>query len=111
MRGLSIEWARHGIVLNAIAAGQIATDTFMTKYPQQLVEAAAQAVPVQRLGRAEDIAWLVAHLASPAGDFVSGAVLTVDGARDNWSGAWPSQAEADAQGRPVAEERRGPAPP
>src|SRR5580765_4970217 len=32
MRVLSIEWARHGIRLNAIAAGQFATDTFMSKY-------------------------------------------------------------------------------
>src|SRR6476660_4273503 len=35
MRVLSIEWARHGIRLNAIAAGQFATDTFMSEYPQQ----------------------------------------------------------------------------
>ncbi len=32
---------------------------------------------------------MVAYLASPAGDFTSGAVLTIDGARDNWFGQWP----------------------
>jgi citronellol/citronellal dehydrogenase len=106
MRVLSIEWARHGIRLNAIAAGQFATDTFMSKYPQQMVELAASTVPVQRLGRAEEIAWLVAHLASPAGDFTSGAVLTVDGARDNWYGEWPPGSHLDAEGRPLAEARR-----
>jgi citronellol/citronellal dehydrogenase len=106
MRVLSIEWARHGIRLNAIAAGQFATDTFMSKYPQQMVEMAASSVPVQRLGRAEEIAWLVAHLASPAGDFTSGAVLTVDGARDNWQGEWPPSSHVDADGRPLAEARR-----
>ena len=106
MRVLSIEWARHGIRLNAIAAGQFATDTFMSKYPQQMVEMAASSVPVQRLGRAEEIAWLVAHLASPAGDFTSGAVLTVDGARDNWLGEWPPSTHVDADGRPLAEARR-----
>ena len=31
----------------------------------------------------------MAYLASPAGDYFSGAVLTIDGARDNWFGAWP----------------------
>ena len=35
------------------------------------------------------MAWAVAYLASPAGDFFSGAVLTMDGGRDNWFGAWP----------------------
>jgi citronellol/citronellal dehydrogenase len=105
-RVLSIEWARHGISLNAIAAGQFATDTFMSKYPQQMVELAASTIPAQRLGRAEEIAWLVAYLASPAGDFVSGAVLTVDGARDNWYGGWPPGGHVDGDGRPLTEARR-----
>ncbi len=106
MKVLSIEWARHQIKLNAIAPGQIATETLLTKYPRQLVDVMASTVPVQRLGSPEEIAWLVAYLASPAGDFVSGAVLTVDGARDNWLGAWPSGAAADETGNPVAEARR-----
>lgn len=108
MKTLSIEWSRHGIRLNAIAAGQFGTDTFMTKYPKPLVEMMAQTVPLGRLGRAEEIGWLVAYLASPAGDFVSGSVLTVDGGRDNWLGAWPPSGAADASGRPLAEERRAP---
>jgi citronellol/citronellal dehydrogenase len=108
MKTLSIEWARHGIRLNAIAAGQFGTDTFMTKYPKPLVEMMAHTVPLGRLGRSEEIAWLVAYLASPAGDFVSGSVLTVDGARDNWFGSWPPSGAADAGGRPLAEERRMP---
>jgi citronellol/citronellal dehydrogenase len=106
MRVLSIEWARHGIVLNAIAAGQFGTDTLYTKYPQQIVESLTTTIPLGRLGRSEEIAWLVAHLASPAGDFISGAVLTIDGARDNWYGAWPPVNAADADGRPLAEARR-----
>ena len=110
MRGLAVEWARYGIKLNAVAAGQFGTDTFMTKYPQPMIEAAAETVPLGRLGRSEEIAWLVAHLASPAGDFTSGSVLTVDGARDNWLGAWPPANLVDADGRPLAEARRPAAP-
>lgn len=106
MRVLSIEWARFGILLNAIAAGQFGTDTLLTKYPKPIVDAMASTVPAQRLGRAEELAWLVAYLASPAGDFVSGAVLTVDGARDNWEGQWPPKASADEAGNPLAEVRR-----
>jgi citronellol/citronellal dehydrogenase len=106
MRVLSIEWARYGIALNAIAAGQFGTDTLYTKYPQQIVESLTTTIPLGRLGRSEEIAWLVAHLASPAGDFISGTVLTIDGARDNWYGAWPPVNAADADGRPLTEARR-----
>jgi citronellol/citronellal dehydrogenase len=106
MRVLSIEWARFGIRLNAIAPGFMATQTFMTKYPQSVVDAAAETVPLQRLGRPEEIAWLIAHLASAAGDYTSGTTLTVDGARDNYLGAWPPAAETADDGAPVREARR-----
>jgi citronellol/citronellal dehydrogenase len=106
MRVLSIEWSRFAIKLNAIAAGQFATETLMTKYPPQIVESVASTIPLGRLGREEEIAWLVAYLASPAGDFVSGTVLTVDGARDDWLGGWPPASAADDQGRPLAEARK-----
>ena len=89
MRTLSVEWARFGIKLNALAAGQFATDTLLTKYPKQIVDGVAASVPQQRMGEPEELAWLVAYLASPAGDFTSGSVITVDGARDNWMGPWP----------------------
>ena len=78
-RVLSIEWARFGIKLTALAAGHFATETLMTKYPKPVVEGVAGTVPLQRLGTAEEFAWLVAYLASPAGDYFSGAVLTIDG--------------------------------
>jgi len=110
MKVLSIEWARYGIKLNAIAAGQFATDTFMAKYPAVMVDGAASTVPLGRLGKAEEIAWLIAYLASPAGDFISGAILNIDGARDNWFGTWPPTALTDTQGRPLAEARRDDAP-
>src|SRR3954470_10191060 len=106
MRVLSIEWARFGIKLNAIALGQFETETLLTKYPQQVVDSVASTIPLGTLGRPEDIAWLVAYLASTAGDFVSGALLTVDGARDNWYGAWPPGGLTDDEGRPLAEARR-----
>ena len=104
-RVLSIEWARFGIKLTALAAGHFATETLMTKYPQPVVEGVAGTVPLQRLGTEEEFAWLVAYLASPAGDYFSGAVLTLDGARDNWFGAWPPGGMADEGGRPLREER------
>jgi citronellol/citronellal dehydrogenase len=106
MRVLSIEWSRFGITLNAIAAGQFATETLLTKYPQPLVDSLASTIPLGRLGEPEEIAWLVALLASPAGDFFSGSVLTVDGARDNWVGPWPPPVAHAQDGDSFREERR-----
>lgn len=108
MRTLSIEWSRFGIRLCAIAPGQIDTEVFRTKYPAIVVETVPKTIPLGRLGRPEEIAWLIAYLASPAGDFFSGAVLTIDGARDNWFGSWPPQIQAGEGGDPPAEERRRP---
>jgi citronellol/citronellal dehydrogenase len=107
-RVLSIEWARFGIRLTALAAGHFGTETLRTKYPKQVVEGVAGTVPLGRLGTEEEFAWLVAYLATPAGDYFSGAVLTLDGGRDNWFGSWPPGGLVDESGRPPAEERRPP---
>jgi len=105
MRTLSVEWARHGIRFCAVAAGQFDTETLRTKYPREVVDNVAATVPVGRLGTEEEMAWLIAYLASPAGDFFSGSVLTIDGARDNWFGGWPPGAYGDS-GELPAEERK-----
>ena len=106
MRTLAIEWSRFGIKTVALAAGQFATETLLTKYPQVVVDNLERSIPIGRAGRPEEMAWLVAYLASPAGDFYSGTTITIDGARDNWAGPWPPEAIADPEGTPVAEERR-----
>jgi citronellol/citronellal dehydrogenase len=105
MRTLSIEWSRFQIKLCAVAAGQFDTEAVRTKYPREVAENVPRTVPLQRLGRPEEMAWLIAFLASPAGDFFSGCVITLDGARDNWFGAWPPGVYGDT-GELPAEERR-----
>jgi citronellol/citronellal dehydrogenase len=105
MRVLSIEWARYNIRTTAIAAGHFRTDA-LKKYPEVVQQGVAATVPVQRLGEAEEHAWLVAYLASPAGDYYSGGVITLDGARDNWYGAWPPVGLTDESGAPPKEARR-----
>jgi NAD(P)-dependent dehydrogenase (short-subunit alcohol dehydrogenase family) len=106
MRTLAIEWARFNVKLCAVAAGQFDTEVLRTKYPKQVAENVHRTVPLQRLGTPEEMAWMVAYLASPAGDFLSGCVITIDGARDNWFGAWPPGGASDEAGEPLAEERR-----
>ena len=68
--------------------------------------AAARTVPLQRLGREEEHAWLIALLASPLGRSLSGSVVTLDGARDNWFGPWPPPGLQDEGGEIPTEERR-----
>ena len=104
-RVLSIEWARFGIRLTALAAGHFATETLRTKYPKAVVDGVAGTVPLGRLGTEEEFAWLVAFVASPGGDYMSGSVTTTDGARDNWFGPWPPTGLVDQGGKPLAEER------
>jgi citronellol/citronellal dehydrogenase len=105
MKTLSIEWSRFDIKLCAIAVGQFDTETLRTKYPPEISKNVARSVPLQRMGREEEMGWLVAFLASPAGDFFSGCVITFDGARDNWFGAWPPGVYGDS-GELPAEQRR-----
>jgi citronellol/citronellal dehydrogenase len=106
MRVLSIEWSRFDIKLNAIATGHFETDAIQ-KYPEPVKAGVAKTVPLGRMGQPVEQAWLVAYLASPAGDYYSGAIFTLDGARDNWLGPYPPVGLTDeATGKPLAEERR-----
>jgi citronellol/citronellal dehydrogenase len=107
MRTLSVEWARFNVKTVAIAVGQFDTETLRTKYPKAVVDNVAGTVPLGRLGTEDEMAWLIAYLASPAGDFYSGTVITIDGARDNWFGSWPPGGAADDGGEPLKEDRRG----
>ena len=108
MKTLSIEWSQHGVKLCALAAGQFGTETVRTKYPAVVVENLEKTIPLGRLGTEEEWAWLVAYLASPAGDFYSGTTITMDGARDNWFGSWPPRTYGGEEGSGTvpAEERK-----
>jgi citronellol/citronellal dehydrogenase len=106
MRTLAIEWSRFGITTCAVAAGHFATETLLTKYPPEVVENVAKTIPLGRTGRPEEIAWLLAYLASPAGDYYSGTTITLDGGRDDWFGPWPPERLQSRSGGLPPEERR-----
>jgi citronellol/citronellal dehydrogenase len=108
-RALASEWAGHGIAVIAVAAGHFDTPS-LRKYPEPVWRAAARTVPLQRLGREEEHAWLVALCCSPLGAALSGSVVTLDGARDNWFGPWPPASLA-VPGGEVPGEARVPKPP
>jgi citronellol/citronellal dehydrogenase len=104
-RELAVRWAPHGVSVVAAAAGHFKTDA-LDKYPDAVREGAARTVPLQRLGRPEEHAWLVALLASPLGRALSGSTVTLDGARDNWFGPWPPPNLGGESGEVPIEERR-----
>ncbi len=104
-RALAREWADRGIAVIAVAAGHFDTES-LRKYPEPVWQAAARTVPLQRLGKPEEHAWLVALAASPLGRALSGSVVTLDGARDNWFGPWPPPSLTADTGDIPTEERR-----
>jgi citronellol/citronellal dehydrogenase len=103
-RELAQRWATDGLSVAAIALGRFATES-LQKYPVELWRRAAASVPLQRLGELEEYGWLVALLASPLGRAFSGAVVTLDGALDNWQGPWPPE-DLVEDGEVPTEERR-----
>ena len=103
-RALAEEWRDDGIAVLALAAGHFDTES-LRKYPEPVWRAAARTVPLQRLGREQEHAWLVALAASPLGHALSGSVITLDGARDNWFGPWPPE-HLMQDGEVPTEERR-----
>ncbi len=92
---LALEWARDGIRINAIAPGPIPTEGVRKAFTpppnasgqaadvfavEKAMEAyASKAIPAGRWGTPRDIANMVAFLASPAGEWITGAILVVDG--------------------------------
>ena len=87
-RELAEKYRADGVALIAVALGRFDTES-LRKYPAELWKSAAATVPLQRLGTLEEYGWLIALLASPLGQALSGSVVTLDGALDNWSGPWP----------------------
>lgn len=84
-RQLAVEWAPHGILVNAIAPGWIpteATEAGMAK--SQNRERMEKATPLGRLGRPNEIRGAVIYLASAASSYVTGVVLSVDGGYVAW---------------------------
>lgn len=77
---LSNEWAGHGVTVNAIAPGYIATDnTQALQDDPDRSRSILERIPAGRWGRATDLAGATVFLASAASDYVSGIVLPVDG--------------------------------
>ena len=80
VRALSNEWAPHGVNVNAITPGYIATDnTEALRDDPTRSRQILERIPAGRWGDASDLAGVTVFLASPASDYVCGAIIPVDG--------------------------------
>ena len=106
-RTLALEWARHGIRINAIAPGPIPTEGVRRAFTppatsgvpdvfaveRAMGDYAKKSIPLGRWGTPADIASAVAFLASPAGDWITGSIFVVDG------GEWLARGQPQGQGQ------------
>jgi len=84
-RQLAIEWARYGILVNAIAPGWIPTEATAGGIAKpKWRERMETFTPMARLGKPEEIRGAVIFLASPAASYVTGATIAVDGGYQAW---------------------------
>jgi citronellol/citronellal dehydrogenase len=88
--GLSLEWSRFGIRTICVAPGTIATEGMKQNYSEGDRTQWEAAVPLRRFGTPEEVSEVIAFLASPAGSYVTGTTIVIDGGADAWGTGHPA---------------------
>jgi NAD(P)-dependent dehydrogenase (short-subunit alcohol dehydrogenase family) len=85
VRTMAVEWGPHQVRTNGIAPTVVRTDfsRALWEAPDALARATAR-VPMGRVGEPDDVAGLALLLASPAGSFINGQIIAVDGGASAW---------------------------
>ena len=78
-KSLARELGKYGIRVNAVAPGIINTD-MVKQLPKEMIEPMINAIPLKRIGEPEDIASAFVFLASDNASYITGTILSVDGA-------------------------------
>ncbi len=79
-KGLSREVGRHGITVNSIPPGRVMSEQILRNYtPEYRAWQSEHEIPAGRYGEPEDLAHLIAFLASSRASYITGAVIPVDG--------------------------------
>jgi NAD(P)-dependent dehydrogenase (short-subunit alcohol dehydrogenase family) len=76
---LAMELARYGILVNALAPGYVETDFNRAFFQTEAGKALIGRIPLKRLGQPQDLDGAMLLLASPAGAYITGVVIAVDG--------------------------------
>jgi acetoacetyl-CoA reductase len=79
-KALAQECANKGVTVNCVAPGYIDTD-MVAAVPEEVLKKIIATIPAGRLGKAEEVASMVAFLASDQAAFITGATMTVNGAQ------------------------------
>jgi 2-dehydro-3-deoxy-D-gluconate 5-dehydrogenase len=84
LKAFANEWAAHGITVNGVAPGYIATNnTTALRADENRNSSILARIPAGRWGETEDLTGAYVFLSSPASDYINGTILTVDG---GWMG-------------------------
>jgi 2-deoxy-D-gluconate 3-dehydrogenase len=79
-KALAVEWARHGVTVNAVAPGYFRTDLNKKALDDpQVGPKIVKHIPLRRVGQPEELGPLVVYLASDAAAFMTGSVVVLDG--------------------------------
>ena len=78
-RALALEWARHGIRVNALCPGYIQTDLNRAFFATEVGQTLIRRIPQRRLGQLADLDGPLLLLASDAGRFMTGTEIVADG--------------------------------
>lgn len=78
-RSMALEWARFGIRVNALCPGYVETDINRDFFATEAGQAIIKRIPQRRLGQMADLDGALLLLAGPAGAYITGTTLAVDG--------------------------------
>jgi NAD(P)-dependent dehydrogenase (short-subunit alcohol dehydrogenase family) len=79
-KALAVEWARHGVTVNAVAPGYFRTDLNKKALDDvQIGPKIVKHIPLRRVGQPEELGPLIVYLASDAAAFMTGSVVVLDG--------------------------------
>ncbi|HVO27449.1 MAG TPA: SDR family oxidoreductase [Candidatus Margulisiibacteriota bacterium] len=94
-KSLAYYWARHGVTINALAPGSVATqglreEEYSHAEQSDYEKLQIKDIPTHRLGDADEVAAIVLFLCSPAAHYINGATIIADGAQylENWTPMW-----------------------
>lgn len=88
----AIEWGAHGVRINAVAPGYIASsgmDTYDQNIIKGIMQKAKDGTPLQRIGNEAEVSSAIVYLLSPAASFITGVNLRVDGGAAQTLCLWP----------------------
>ena len=94
-KSLAYYWARHGVTINALAPGSVATqglreEEYSRAERSDYEQLQIKDIPTHRLADADEVAAIALFLCSPAARYINGATIIADGAQylENWTPMW-----------------------